>query len=112
MFKIHNTPWSVRPIILCTDSLVHPTGVCTYNKFQPVASVMIAYFKYSKFFKEQITTMDLPTGTMLLTADATSMYTNIQTHPKLNQMAQYFNGNKTKYRYLPGDAILRSLCLI
>ena len=56
--------------------------------------------------------MDLPTGTMLLTADATSMYTNIQNRPALNQIAQYFKGNKTKYQHLPVDAMLRDLRLI
>ena len=91
---------------------MHPIGVWTDSKFQQVEAGMPDYFKDSKVLKEQLTAMNLPPGTMLLTADATSMYTNIQTHPKLNQMAQYFNGNKTKYRYLPGDAILRSLCLI
>ena len=38
--------------------------------------------------------MDLPLGTMLLTSYATSMYRNIKTFPSLNQIAQYFNGQK------------------
>ena len=56
--------------------------------------------------------MDLPPGTMILTVDATSMYTNIHTRPALNHMAQYFNGNKTTYRHLPVNAMLRTLRLI
>ena len=55
------------------------------------------YFKDSKVMKEQLITMDLPSQTMLLLADSTSMYKNIQTRPEMNQIAQYFNGNKTKY---------------
>ena len=71
-----------------------------------------AYFKDSKLLKEQLTTMNLPPGTMLLTADVTSMYTNIQTLPALNQIAQYLNGNKTKYQHLPVNAIPRALRLM
>ena len=57
---------------------------------------MPGYFKDSNLPKEQLTTIDLPPGTMILTLDATSMYTNIQTRPALNQIAQYFNGNNNK----------------
>ena len=56
--------------------------------------------------------MELPPGTMLLTADVTSIYTNIQTLPALNQIAQYLNGNKTKYQNIPVNYMLRALCLI
>ena len=56
--------------------------------------------------------MELPPETMLLTADATIMYTNIQTRHALNQIAQYFNDNKTRYRNLPVNAMLRDLHLI
>ena len=55
---------------------------------------MPAYFKDSKLLKQQLATMDLPPRTMLLMADATSMYKNTQTSPKMNQIAQYVNGNK------------------
>ena len=56
--------------------------------------------------------MELPPGTILLTADATSMYTNIQTRTALNQIAQYVNGNKTRYLNLPVNAMLGALHLI
>ena len=56
--------------------------------------------------------MDPPPETMLITADATSTYTNIQNHSALNQISQYFNGNKTKYRHLLVNSILRALRLI
>ena len=38
--------------------------------------------------------MDLTPETMILTSDGTIMYTNIQTCPALNQIAQYLDGNK------------------
>ena len=56
--------------------------------------------------------MDLQPGTILLTADAMSMYKDIQTCPALNQISQYINGNKTKYLHLPVGATLRAINLI
>ena len=56
--------------------------------------------------------MYLTPGTMLLTTETTSMYKNIQTRPALNQIAQNFNGNKTKYQHPPVDAMLRAFRLI
>ena len=70
------------------------------------------YFKDSKVMKEQLITMDLPSQTMLLLADSTSMYKNIQTRTALNQISQYVNGNKTRYLNLPVNAMLGALHLI
>ena len=67
-------------------SLMYPIGVCTDSKFQEVADDMTSYFNHSNVLKEQPIAMNLPPGTMLLTADTTSMYTNIQTCPDLNQI--------------------------
>ena len=53
--------------------------------------------------------MDLTSIIMLITADVTSMYTNIQTRPALNQIVQYLNGNKTKYQNIPVNYMLRAL---
>ena len=102
----------MRPIISCTGILMHTIGVWTDSKFQQVTADMPAYFKYSKVLKHHLTTMELQPGTILLTVDATSVYTNIQTRPALNQIPQYFNGNKTKYRHLPVNTMLRDLRLI
>ena len=49
---------------------------------------------------------------MLFMADATIMYTDIQNFCALNQIAQYSNDNKTKYRHLLVNAMLRALFLI
>ena len=102
----------MRPIISCTVSLMYPISVWTDSKFQQVEADMPAYFMYSKALKEQLTTMDLTSIIMLITADVTSMYTNIQTRPALNQIVQYLNGNKTKYQNIPVNYMLRALCLI
>ena len=84
MIKIHKTPWDMRPIISFTGSLMHPIVVWTDSKLQHVAAYTTAYFKDSKVLKRKLTTIDLSPGIMLLTADANSMYTDIQTRPVLN----------------------------
>ena len=77
IIKTHKTPLTMTPIISCTGSLMHPIGVWTDSRFQQVAADIPAYFKDSKVLKEQLTTMELPPGIILFTADATSMYTYI-----------------------------------
>ena len=94
MIKIHKTQCTMGLLISCTGNLMHPIGVWTDSNLQHVVDDMISYFKYSKVPKEQLTTMDLTTVTMLNTTYKTSMYTNIQTCPSLNQISQYFNGKK------------------
>ena len=106
IIKIHKTPWARRPIISFNISLMNLIGVCTDSKFQEVADDMTSYFNHSNVLKEQPIAMDLPPGNMLLTADTTSMYTNIQTCPDLNQIVQYLNVNETKYRHLTVNAML------
>ena len=86
----------MRPIISCTGRLMHHIGLWTYSKFQEVAAEIPDYFRDSKILKLQLSIMYLPPGTMLLTAGATSMYKNIYNRPDLNQISQYFNGNKSK----------------
>ena len=108
----HKTKWAMRPIIFFTGSLMYPIGVWADNKFQQVLADTPAYFKDSKVLKEQLTTTELPSGTMLLTADAMSMYTKIKNRPALKQIDKYFNGNKTKYRHLPVNDMPRALSLI
>ena len=110
--KIHKISWAMIPIISCTVSLMHPVGVWGDSNFQEVAADIPEYFKDSNALKEKPTTMDLLHGTMLLTADAMSMYKKIHTRPALNQISQYFNVNKTKYRHLPLDTMIMALCLI
>ena len=94
IIKIHKTSCAMIAIITCTGSLMHPIGVWNNSKFQEVAADIPAYFKDSNPLKEKLTTMDLLPGTMILTADAMSMYKNIHTCPALNQISQYFNANK------------------
>ena len=94
MIKIHKILWAMRPIISCTGSLMHPICVWTDSNFQQVTAGMSAYFKDSKVVKEELTTIYLPPGTVSPMVDVMSMYTNIKIHPTLDQISQYFNGNK------------------
>ena len=34
IIKIYERPWTMRPIVSCTDSLIRLIGVCTDSKFQ------------------------------------------------------------------------------
>jgi hypothetical protein len=75
--KVHKTPWSTRPIVSCSGSLLYAIGVWVDRKLQIIAQKQKSYFKNSRSLKDDITSLRLPPNAQLFTADAVSMYTNI-----------------------------------
>ena len=80
-----------RPIVSGPGSLLHGRGVWVDRKLQEVAQNTISYFKNTLELKKQLLDLNLPTNTILFTADAVSMYTNIPTHTALNLIGKYLN---------------------
>jgi hypothetical protein len=98
--KIHKTPWSTRPIVSCSGSLLHPLGIWVDRKLQPIARAQRSFFSSSFELKNQLTALRLPPTARLFTADAVSMYTNIDTPLALRAIHQYLcpatdSGNTT-----------------
>lgn len=80
-FKIHKTPWKTRPIVSTCGSLTHPLGIWLDLVLQPPAQAQPSYIQSSFTLKKELDELPaLPPGAMLLTSDATSMYTNIGTN--------------------------------
>jgi hypothetical protein len=78
--KIHKSPWKTRPIISCSGSLAFGLGKWVNLYLQPIARATNAFVSSSFDFKEKITNLPpLPANTRIFTADAVSMYTNIDT---------------------------------
>jgi len=59
------------------------------EQLQPVAQSMPSYFKSSYVLKEELLALHLPPNAVLFTADATSMYTNIETMHALAIIGDY-----------------------
>ena len=110
--KVHKTPLKIRPVVSCSGSLLHPLGVWIDTALQPIATTLTSFIASSYDLKEALETIPgLPPGAQLFTADAVSMYTNIDTTHALSSIKNYLH-SQTRYRNLPIQAILDALELI
>ena len=93
LYKIHKNPIKTRPVISGCGSLLHPLGHWIDEELQPIAKKMPAYFKSSYVLKEELLSLRLPPNAVLFTADADSMYTNIDTDHALTIIGDYIDNN-------------------
>ena len=55
--KIHKTPWSLRPITACRNTLLHKLGVFVDRYLQRYAQAFPSYFKNSRELKDKLGTL-------------------------------------------------------
>ena len=113
LMKVHKTPLKTRPVVSCSGSLLHPLGVWLDTVLQHIATSLpsfIASWLYD--LKEALQEIPgLPPNAKLFTADAVSMYTNIDTTSALNTI-NIFLRSSNSYKHLPIDIILTGLELL
>eukprot|EP00957_Ditylum_brightwellii_P168062 12794576-Ditylum_brightwellii.AAC.1 len=73
---------------------------------------MPTYLRDSTILKEKVTNPTLPPGCTLVTADATSMYTNIKTAPAFNEIKQFMQRNKQQHSHIPPKPLFHALKLV
>ena len=78
--KVHKTPWKTRPIVSCVNSTLGYLSKWIDRQLQKVVHLCPGYLKDSTSLLHTLRQMDpLPPSTIILIADAVSMYTNIDT---------------------------------
>ena len=88
--KVHKTPWSTRPIVYVAGSLTHGLGHWLDQQLQPICKKLPSYLKSSLKLKQKLNALTLDTSRIrFFTADATSMYTNIDTDHALEKNASF-----------------------
>ena len=110
--KIHKSPWKTRPIVSCSGSLLYALGVWVDRKLQIVARSQHSYISSSRKLKDLLIPLDLPAGSQVFTADAVSMYTNINTNHALRIIGDYLQRNSSKFPSVPYEAVMVGLSLI
>ena len=111
--KVHKDPWTTRPIVSCSGSLLYHLGIWVDTLLQDVAIAQPTYLKNSKELKDKLMTLSpLPIGCRIFTADATSMYTNINTGKALIEIAQHIHQRSNRFNHIPAPALIEALSII
>ena len=110
--KRHKTPWSTRPIVSCSGSLLYYLGVWVDLHLAVIAKKQPSYLGSSHDLKQILDTTDLPPNASLFIADAESMYTSIRTDMALIEIAQFVHQREHLFKDTPTDAMLEALSII
>jgi hypothetical protein len=114
LMKVHKEPLKTRPIVSFSGSLFHSLGVWVDTHLQAVAKTFATYLQSSFDLKTDLDTLlaNLPPNCRLFTADATSMYTNIDTDAAIKAICDYIMQNQAKFPTLPLLPLQEALVLI
>jgi hypothetical protein len=112
LMKIHKEPLKTRPIVSFSGSLFHALGVWVDTHLQVVAKTFASYLQSSFVLIKELKSLTLPPNCRLFTADATSMYTNINTDAAIKAIHDYIMRNQAKFPTLPLTPLIEALTLI
>ena len=89
--KIHKKPWKLRPIVSYCGSYLYGLGKWIDTQLQPIAKTIPSYISSSFNLCDELKEIRInPSRDKLFTADANSMYTNIDTNHALEVFREFF----------------------
>ena len=89
--KVHKQPWSTRPVVSCVASFAEVFSKWLHIQLQKLLPLSQTYLRDSNQVLEELEAIGpLPPGAKLFTADAVSMYTNIDTRHAMTVFRQWF----------------------
>ena len=93
--KVHKTPILMRPIVSTVSTVLEILAVFLDYKLQEVVHLCVGYLKDSWDLLRDIQKLDrLPPNARLITIDAVSMYSNIDTEHALQVLEKWFELHK------------------
>jgi hypothetical protein len=108
--KVHKTPWKTRPIVSVRGSILHGLGKWIDRQLQPICHKLPSYLKSSYDLKKQLSSLTFDsTRASFFTADAVSMYTNIDTEHALTEIAKFLRTHPICKDTEAIEAIIRGL---
>ncbi|KAL7531342.1 hypothetical protein ACHAXR_003988, partial [Thalassiosira sp. AJA248-18] len=106
LYKIHKLPsldevdiCPTRPVCSSCGSVDHPLGAWVNLQIQPVAQAQPSFIKNSASLLKELSELNLPPNVVLFTADAKSMYTNIDTDVALDIIPKFLEENESQFGY-------------
>jgi hypothetical protein len=109
--KVHKKPqWKTRPVVSGVSSVLEPLSKWVDVQLKKVVHLCPAYLKDSWHFLNVVKELKNLKGTKILTADAQSMYTNINTEHAVEIINQWFDlHDKDLPPQFPKKAIITSI---
>jgi len=90
--KAHKSPWKMRPIVCCVGTFMNCLSRWVDYWLQQLTPHVGTYLKDSHTLLKKIQSLeDLPPNAHLFTADANSMYTNIDTAHALSVISRWLD---------------------
>jgi len=79
MPKVHKTPMTLHPVVSCINSFLSIFSNWLDFKMKDLLFLIPSYIKDSKSLLSEVQELRIPSNAKLFTADATAMYSNIDT---------------------------------
>jgi hypothetical protein len=77
--KVHKSPWKMRPIVCCAGTFMNCWSQWLDYHLQELKPHVPTFLKDGQQVLDELRSINLPAGALLATADAQSMYNNIDT---------------------------------
>jgi len=98
--KVHKTPMTLRPVVSSSSSFLSIFSVWLDHKMKALIPLVQSYIQNSISVADDLKSLEIPDGALLFSADATSMYTNIDTKTGVDAIRDFITIN---IRHLPQD---------
>ena len=113
MPKVHKTPMQLRPVVSCVNSFPSIFSSWLDFRMKELLHLIPSYIKNSTELIRGLRNLNLPRGAKLFTADATSMYTNIDTTTGLQTFNCLFDRYKDRIpNSFPKEFFLETLRIV
>jgi hypothetical protein len=107
MPKMHKDPWASRPVVSGVCSIMKALSIWLDVQLQSVVHLCPCYLKDSWHFLNDIRDLKNLQGCKLITADATAMYTNINTDHAIETLDRWFTLHEAELpQPFPRDLVL------
>jgi hypothetical protein len=111
--KIHKQPIMLRPAVSNSGSFLAIFSAWLDYKMKDLLLFVKSYIKNSASLIQDLKSIQIPQGTLLFTADATSMYTNIDTTTGISAIRNFIEANLHSLpQNFPTDLFLDILTIV
>ena len=113
LVKIHKQPWKLRPVVSCCGSFLASISSWIDYHLQSIRTQIPSFIQDSISFKHQLEKTPIPHDSYLFTADAVSMYTNIDVDHSITIVRTWFDTYKHELPLnLPPPLLIAALIIV